>query len=90
MNISGIGSYYYSDPLLCHTNRPPDGATSGGDWWAPNGTRVSHNDVPGFTRNRGPMVVRLGDPPEGIYQCTIEDAASTRQIIYVGLYHNGG
>ena len=40
------------------------------------------------------MVVRLkrasGTPPEGIYRCTIEDATSTVQIVYVGLYNTGG
>ena len=41
------------------------------------------------------MVVRLkrrasGTPPEGIYHCTIDDAGSTPQIVYVGLYNNGG
>ena len=40
------------------------------------------------------MVVRLrrasGTPPEGIYQCTIQDAASTFQSsVYVGLYNTG-
>ena len=95
MEISGIGSYDDS-ALLCHTNRPPfyDSATSGGDWWAPDWTRVSGSDVPGFTRNRGPMVVRLkrisGDPQDGIYQCTIEDAELTPQIVYAGLYNTAG
>ena len=82
--------------LLCHTNRPPppDGATSGGDWWAPDGTRVSGTDIPGFTRNRGPMVVRLkrtsGTPQEGIFNCTIRDADYIYQMVYVGLYNAGG
>ena len=82
--------------LLCHTNNPPPpgSATSGGDWWAPDGTRVSGTDVTGVTRNRGPMVVRLrrasGTPLEGIYECTIYDATSTLQMVYVGLYYTGG
>ena len=100
VEISGVGS---TDDfaLLCHTNfpPPPGSASSGGDWFAPDGTRVSGTnipsfDVPGFARNRGPMVVRLkrtsGDPPEGIYRCTIQDAASTFQSsVYVGLYNTG-
>ena len=95
MEISDIGSTDNS-ALLCHTNRPPPtpGATSGGDWFAPDGTRVDGTDVPGVTRNRGPMVVRLkrtsGDPPEGIFCCTIGDAALTPQMVYVGLYNTGG
>ena len=104
VEIDDVGSTYDSyigstddSALLCHTNRPPppDSAHSEGDWFAPDGDRVGSNPpVPGFTRNRGPMVVRLkrtsGTAPEGIYQCTIDDAASTRQIVYVGIYRNGG
>ena len=100
VEISDIGS---SDTtaLLCHTNRPPPpgSATSGGDWFAPDGTRVGGEgsaDVPGFGRNRGPMVVRLrrrtsgSAPVEGIYRCTISDASETYQTAYVGLYTTGG
>ena len=93
--ISDIGSTD-DTALLCHTNLPPSpGSTnSGGEWWASDGTRVNVGDVPGFNRNRGPMVVRLkrtnGPPPEGIYNCTINDASSTTQTVYVGLYTGGG
>ena len=98
VNISGIGS---TDDfaLLCHTNRPATQGTSpnlhsGGDWHAPNGDRVGSNPpVPGFTRNRGSMVVRLkrtsGDPPEGIYRCSLLDNTSTVIHLYVGLYNSG-
>ena len=95
MNISGIGSTD-ATALLCHTNKPPvpGSATSGGDWFAPDGTIISSSDAPGFARSRDPMVVRLkrtsGTPPEGIYECTIQDATSTVQIVYVGLYNTGG
>ena len=95
VEISRIGSTDDS-ALLCHTNFPPPSGstTSGGDWLAPDGTRVFLSDVPGFTRSRGPMVVRLkrtsGTPPEGIYECTIQDATSTVHIVYVGLYNTGG
>ena len=91
--ISSVGS---SDDtaILCHTNHPPDGANSGGDWHAPNGTRVNWNDVPGFTRDRGPMVVRLkrttGTPAQGIYHCSISDDQYMIHIVYVGLYNMGG
>ena len=97
MDISDIGS---SDgtSLLCITNRPPpaDRTSSGGDWYAPDRTRVDGNDVPGFGRNRGPMVVRLKrntatDPAaEGIYHCKVMDNTETEQRIYVGLYNGGG
>ena len=99
VNISDIGS---SDTtaLLCHTNKPAHyGGNSGGDWFAPDGTRVGgigSTDVPGFERNRGPTVVRLrrrtsgSAPDEGIYQCRINDATDASQIEYVGLYNEGG
>ena len=97
VEISNIGS---SDTtaLLCHTNRPsPPGSTnSRGEWFAPDGTEVGgldSTDVPGFERNRSPMLVRLrrnsGTPDEGIYQCEMNDATETPQIVYVGLYNTG-
>ena len=94
VEISKIGSND-TTALLCHTNRPaPDGgANSGGHWFAPDGTRVelSSAHVPGFVRNRDPMLVRLisstGTPAEGIYRCTVNDAAETPQTVYVGLYN---
>ena len=82
--------------LLCHTNHPPDPVSghSGGDWYAPDGDRVNFAEVPGFTKNRGPMVVRLrpstGTPARGIYRCEINDNTETKQTVYVGLYSDGG
>ena len=94
MNISDI-SFTDDSALLCHTNYIRIGSHSGGDWFAPNGTRVNFDDVKGFTRDRGSKVVRLkgtstGPPPEGMYWCSIQDAAGTPQTIYVGLYNSGG
>ena len=97
--ISDIGS---SDntALLCITGRPPPAGSpnSGGDWFVPDhGTRVGDMvPVPGFTRNRGPMVVRLRrntatDPAdEGIYHCEVMDNTETDQRVYVGLYNGEG
>ena len=93
-----IGDIGYTDDsaLLCHTNFPPlpDGGNSGGDWHAPDGTRVVGSVVPGVTRNRGPMVVRLkrtsGTPPEGIYHCIVQNITGVNQTAHVGLYRNGG
>ena len=95
MLISNIGS---SDDtaLLCYTNRPPPhgGTSSGGDWYEPDGTRVTA--VPGFSRNRGSMVVRLrkftstGAPSEGMYKCEIKDTEFIYKTVYVGLYNSGG
>ena len=90
--ISDIG---FSDntALLCNTNRP--GTPTSGNWFPPHGTRVDGTDVPGVTRARGSMVVRLrrtttGTAHEGIYWCSVPDAASTLQTVYVGLYNTGG
>ena len=98
VEISDIGSSD-STALLCHTNRPPPpgSVVSGGHWFAPDGDRVSvqgSTDVPGFERDRVPMLVRLrrnsGTPDEGIYQCDVNDATETPQTVYVGLYNTGG
>ena len=100
MVISDIGSTDDTS-LICHTNRPATlsnnmNAHSGGDWFAPDETRVNVNAVPGFRRNRGLMMVRLlrntaTDPPsEGIYHCLVEDDTLTKQTVYVGLYNAGG
>ena len=101
--ISDIGSTD-DTALICHTDRPADIGSndrlnSGGNWFAPDGTRVGEN-VPGFLRNRAPMIVRLyrniatdppsGTPSEGIYECLVEDDTFTEQVVYVGLYNSGG
>ena len=95
--ISDIGTADDDTALLCITNNPPSGGNSGGDWFAPDGTRVpgSGTAVSGFRRRRGPMVVRLyrktasSTPAEGIYQCRIKDDTDTLQTLHVGLYNEG-
>ena len=96
--ISDIGSTD-NTALICHTNRPAtlnNNADSGGDWVGPDETRVTGTSVPGFRRNRGPMMVRLlrntatDSPSEGIYHCLVEDDTLTEQTVYVGLYNSGG
>ena len=94
--ISDIGTSD-DDALLCNTNYIPSGSPySGGNWYAPDGSRVFYaGGVPGFRRNRGPGVVRLfrrtdtGTPAEGIYNCTVQNASTEYQSIYVGLYNSG-
>ena len=80
--------------LLCVTNRPPNGANSGGDRFVPDGTRIPNEVVLGFVRNRGPMVMRLkrttGTAAEGIYYCEVMDNTDTNQTVYVGIYNGGG
>ena len=91
--ISGIGSSD-NNALLCITNRP--GTPTTGNWFVPDGTRVSTGGVPGFSRTTGPMVMRLKrntatDPAaEGIYYCEIKDNTETEQRVYVGIYNGGG
>ena len=107
MVISDIGSSdgdSVGTALVCNTNRianftisSGDRFHSGGDWFAPDGTKVGNrdgNNVPGFSRDRCPMMVRLhrriGTPSEGIYYCVVEDDTFTDQTVYVGLYNRGG
>ena len=83
--------------LLCNTNRPPPPGGpnhSGGDWFIPDGTKI-YPVVPGFSRNRGPMVARLKrtgseTPEEGIYQCLMKDGTGMVTRVNVGLYDSGG
>ena len=96
VDISDVGSTD-ATALLCYTNRnPPPGSTiSGRNWLVPDGKRVPNEGVPGFNRNRGPMVVRLRrniatDPAaQGIYQCIALNADGNKQIVHVGLYNSG-
>ena len=96
MTIGEIGSAD-DTALFCHTNNPPSvaGHNSGGNWFAPDGTRVLgehvRNGVPGFVRNRSPNVVRLKRSnsmiqPEGVYKCVIQDDTRVDQTVYVRLY----
>ena len=92
--ISDIG-FTNDTALICHTDHPATfdrGRHSGGNWFAPNETRVNYLDIPGVRRNRGPMVVRLrrysdsGAPPEGIYYCEVEDERFVNQRVYIGVH----
>ena len=100
--ISDIGS---NDPtaLLCNTDRGQGGSgNSGGDWFAPDGTTVGNsvnNNVPGFVRNRDPMVVRLlrdtGIPAQGIYWMLREiiklfmlDCTTLEMVVYGTCYYS--
>ena len=54
---------------------------------------LCHTNRPA-TLGNSPMLVRLkntsGDPPEGIFNCTIQDIENIYQMVYVGLYNAGG
>ena len=94
VNISDIGTD--DAALLCHTTHPGI-QQPGGEWFAPDETRLFGNGVQGFMRKRAPMVVRLNklsatNQPEGIYKCSIKEneGDSTPRELYVGLYHTAG
>ena len=107
-DIGSTGGDTGGTALICNTNRIASFTThggwryhSGGDWHAPDGTRVGDRgvpnpDVPGFERDRRPMMVLLlrntatGTPSEGIYYCVVADDTFINQTVYVGLYNNGG
>ena len=92
--ISDIGSTNVT-ALICHTKHPYS-SHSDGDWFAPDGTVVSGDDVPGLMTYEHSIAVRLfknsvsDTAPEGIYQCVVEFDVLTEQTIHVGLYYSGG
>ena len=88
----GIGG---DDALLCVTDltaccQPPYSGTMGpviGNWFFPNGTRISEQWE--MYRTRGQSVVRLhcrSGGVNGIYRCVISDAAGADQTITIGVY----
>ena len=95
LSVEDIGSSD-STALLCHINRQPSyySLHSGGNWFTPNDVRINGDNTPGFTRNRGPMVVRLrasaGLADEGIYCCFATDRDSVMQRMCAGIYKNSG
>ena len=107
-DIGSTGGDTGGTALICNTNRIANFTISirsgqrnhsGGDWHASDGTIVGDlgtDDVPGFERDRRPMMVRLhrntatGTPSEGIYYCVIADDTFINQTVYVGLYNRGG
>ena len=103
MTLEDIGER--DDALLCKTNQIACCRSSDidypllvlGNWFFPNGTRVSsgkkepasYNNNADFYRDRGEMVVRLNrrrGGEEGLYRCEIPDSANVTQTIYIGVY----
>ena len=83
------------DALLCMTNytgccQTTQTQSSSGNWFFPNGTRVSSlGNNSDMYRTRGQMVVRLhhrGGGEEGIYRCEIPDSMHVTQSIYIGVF----
>ena len=97
VTLEDIGEGVYA--LFCVTDetaccRPPYTDSTGlvlrGNWFFPNGTRVSSSGLQwDFHRTRGQSVVflqRRRGGEEGIYHCTIPDAMNVDQTIYIGVY----
>ena len=83
------------DGLLCITDltaccRPPYIVHAIGNWFFPNGTRVSSSGNNwDFHRTRGQMVVllhRRRGGEDGVYSCVVPDALNVTQTIYIGVY----
>ena len=87
------------DALLCVTDQtaccqPPytDPLESGaiGNWFFPNGTRISSSGSQwDFHRTRGLGVIlmqRRRGGVNGIYSCEIPDATNVTQTVYIGVY----
>ena len=82
------------DALLCVTNLTaccrPYWLLAFGNWFYPNGTRISSSGSNWeFHRTRGYMVVllhRRSGGVTGVYHCMIRDAMNVTQTIYIGVY----
>ena len=90
-----------SGALECHTDdlsccggidNPRPNAPGRGEWYYPDGTIVPplDNDVDGFYRTRGHMVIRLNRggntlSPTGIYRCDISGAGGIIITRYIQL-----
>ena len=70
-----------------------------GDWYFPNGNRLPFDKLNDIHEARQDRAVHLrrkrATSPSGLYRCDIETVAShinkmNRDIVYVGLYANGG
>ena len=98
INLEDIGKGVGS--LLCLTNLtaccgPSYTRSVVGNWFFPNGTRVSSSGIEwDIHRTRGHMRVllqRRRGGEEGVYSCEIPDAMNVYQTIYIGVYsaYNG-
>ena len=65
-----------------------------GDWYFPNGTRLSFSEENGFYEGRGAKIVNLyrntqATSPTGIFYCKIpyDNKNPSNETLYVGLYN---
>ena len=88
VRVSDIGSTE-DTALMCFTEYYIAGdRTSGGNWSAPDGSRVNDSGGTGFRRSRGRGVVRLiriedKEPSLGIYMCRIFDQKKELKMLLV-------
>ena len=93
VTLAGIGENNAS--LLCLTNFSaccrPLTSTTKGNWFLPNGSRVSSSSdkQSDFYRTRGEMKIymhRRRGGEDGIYHCEILDSMNVQHSIYIGVY----
>ena len=106
VNLSLVGSGGSGNEVECHTDLSTccngDAGPDRGDWYFPNGTRLPFrgplDERRTFQRVELHRGDRSGSAPSGIYYCSIEtiavhsvnNTASYRETVYVGLYDSGG
>ena len=104
VNFSQVGRLSYSsDSVQCHTDLNSCCTLSQGsyrgDWYFPNGNRLPFDKLNDIHEARQDRAVHLrrnrAISPSGLYRCDIETVDShlnkmNRDIVYVGLYANGG
>ena len=103
VDLSLVGSDYFSDSVMCHTDLTTCCSSSQGvhrgDWYFPNGTRLLFSGNGDVYEARGAQRADLhhtnATGPTGIYHCDIATVAvhddtdiSVRDTVYVGLYSN--
>lgn len=102
VNLGLVGSSM-SNSVQCHTDlHTCCTAMQGshrGDWYFPNGSRLSFSgsgDIHQVRDDRRVDLHRRHENKSGIYRCDIptlavhDDDTSVQDTVYVGLYHSGG
>ena len=91
------------DSVQCHTDLATccsrGQGIHRGDWFFPNGSRLSFRSISDIHESRNDRRVdlhrKISTSPSGMYRCDMETVAShnktmTRETVYVGLYADGG
>lgn len=80
--------------LMCLTTNTKCCSNDDSDWFLPNAVKVQAGGSGMVFAERGPNMVRLNrrrnaSLPAGIFRCSILNASSIRQDIYIGIYPIG-